>query len=103
MKLTKAILLPIILVLTFFTSYSFMNAETVPSNYGFDVSINPEVTNPGVFRAKLVISELASGKAVAAPTIRFRAGQPAETTTGDTKDGINFKFSVSVDEKRNRS
>jgi hypothetical protein len=99
MKLTKSILLLIILALAFFTSYSLMNAETVPSNYGFDVSINPEVTNPGVFHAKFVISELTSGKVVAAPTIRFRAGQPAETTAGNSKDGIHFKFSVSIDQK----
>ncbi len=99
MKLTKTILLLSILALTFLTSYSLMNAETVPSNYGFDVSINPEATNPGVFQAKFVISELSSGKVVAAPMIRFRAGQPAETTAGDSKDGVHFKFSVSVDEK----
>jgi hypothetical protein len=99
MKLTKSILLLIILALAFFTSYSLMNAETVPSNYGFDVSINPEVTNPGVFQAKFVISEITSGKVVAAPTIRFRAGQPAETTAGDSKDGIHFKFSVSIDQQ----
>jgi hypothetical protein len=99
MKLTKAILLLIVLGLTFSASYSLMNAETVSSNYGFDVSINPETTNPGVFQAKLVISELSSGKVVAAPMIRFRSGQAAETTAGETKVGVNFKFSVSVDEK----
>ncbi|MCI0618438.1 hypothetical protein L0244_36125, partial [bacterium] len=79
--------------------YGFLNAGTTQSNYGFDVSINPEATNPGVFQAKFVISELTSGKVVAAPTIRFRAGQPAETTAGDSKDGIHFKFSVSIDQK----
>lgn len=99
MKSTKMTLLLIVLALTFFTSYSLMNAATVSSNYGFDVSINPEATNPGIFQAKLVISELASGKVVAAPMIRFRAGESAETKAGDAKDGVNFKFSVSVDKK----
>ncbi|MCI0442563.1 hypothetical protein L0152_05010 [bacterium] len=99
MNLRKLAFAILVIVSAFFFSHGFMNAETVPSNYGFDVSINPEATNPGVFQAKLVISELASGKVVAAPTIRFRAGQAAETTVGETKDGINFKFLVSVDQK----
>jgi hypothetical protein len=99
MKLNKLMLLLVILGSAFFASYSLMNAATVPSNYGFDVSINPETATPGVFQAKLVISEVVSGKVVAAPTIRFRAGESAETTAGDTNNGINFKFSVSVDEK----
>jgi hypothetical protein len=97
MKSTKAFVLLLILASTFLASYSFMNAETTHSNYGFDVSINPEAAKPGVFQAKFVVSELGSGKVVAAPTIRFRAGQSAEATAGDPKDGVNFKFSVSVD------
>lgn len=93
--------LPILmlLILAFAFSFSFMNAETVPSNYGFDVSISPEAATPGVFQAKFVISELASKKIVAAPTIRFRAGEPAQVTAGHPKDGVNFKFSVSIDKK----
>src|SRR5262245_5739920 len=97
MKLGRLMILLLIVASAFY--FSFINAATVPSNYGFDVSITPESANQGIFQAKLVISELSSGKIVAAPTIRFRAGQPAETTAGQTKDGINFKFSVSVDEK----
>lgn len=99
MKLNKLMLLLIILVSAFFTSYSLMSAAVVPSNYGFDVSINPETANPGIFQAKFVVSELVSGKVVAAPTIRFRTGESAESTAGDASNGLNFKFSVSVDEK----
>ena len=99
MKSTKPIVLILIVVSMFLVSYSFMNAETTPSTYGFDVSINPEAATPGVFQAKFVVSELSSGKVVAAPTIRFRAGEAAESTAGDAKNGVNFKFSVSVDEK----
>jgi len=88
-----------ILALAFLFSFGFMNAATVPSNYGFDVSIDPEAATPGVFHAKFVVSELRSGKVVAAPIIRFRAGESAETTAGDAKNGVNFKFSVSVDKK----
>lgn len=99
MKLNKLMLLLVILVSVFFTSYSLMSAAVIPSNYGFDVSINPEAATPGVFQAKLVVSELGSGKVVAAPTIRFRTGESAESTAGDPSNGLNFKFSVSVDEK----
>ena len=96
MRLGKMVLM-LILCSTMFLASDFTKAETIPSNYGFDVSINPETAKPGIFQAKLVISELTSGKVVAAPTIRFRAGQSAEATAGDPKDGVNFKFSVSVD------
>jgi hypothetical protein len=99
MKSTKPFVLLLIVASMFFVSYSFMNAETTTSNYGFDVSINPETANPGIFQAKFVVSELASGKVVVEPTIRFRAGESAEATAGDTNNGINFKFSVSVDSK----
>jgi hypothetical protein len=99
MKLNKLVTLAAVFISVLFTSYSIMNAGTTSSNYGFDVSINPETANPGIFQAKFVVSELASGKVVVAPTIRFRAGESAETTAGDSNNGINFKFSVSVDSK----
>jgi hypothetical protein len=99
MKSTKSIFFLLIIVSIFLAPFSFMKAETFPSNYGFDVSINPEVATPGVFHAKFVVSELGSGKVVAAPTIRFRAGQAAESTAGHASNGVHFKFSVSVDEK----
>ena len=99
MNFRKYFVLMSFVSLAVFFFYGFLNAETTQSNYGFDVSINTEVTNPGVFHAKFVVSELTSGKVVAAPTIRFRAGQAAETTAGDSKDGIHFKFSVSIDQK----
>jgi hypothetical protein len=96
MELRKLLILILIVISAF--CFSYMNASSVSSNYGFDVSITPDVAKQGVFQAKLVISELTSGKIVAAPTIRFRQGQPAEVTAVDIKDGVNFKFSVSVDE-----
>jgi hypothetical protein len=99
MNLKRYIFLMVILGLGLFFLQKFTHAETGSSNYGFDISIHPEPAKPGVFQAKFVISELTSGKVVAAPTIRFRAGEQAETNAGDAKDGINFKFSVSVDVK----
>jgi hypothetical protein len=99
MNLGKIGLLALIITSMFLLSHGFMNAGTAHSNYGFDVSISPDSVKPGVFQAKFVISELASGKVVAAPTIRFRTGESAEATAGVSNDGVNFKFSVSVDEK----
>ncbi|HEY7161391.1 MAG TPA: hypothetical protein VH815_09025 [Acidobacteriota bacterium] len=99
MTYRKMAVLMLILCSTMFLGSGFMKAEMIPSNYGFDVAINPEEAQPGIFHAKFVVSELVSGKVVAAPTIRFRAGESAEATAGDAKDGVNFKFSVSVDAK----
>jgi hypothetical protein len=98
MILKRILILTVIITSAFLFSYSFINAETAPANYGFDVAINPDAAQSGVFQAKFVISELSSGKVVASPTIRFRAGESADATAG-TGNGVNFKFSVSVDEK----
>ena len=100
MKPRKFFIFALVLIsASIFLSRTNINAVTVPSAYGFDVSIFPEPGKEGVFQAKLVLSELASAKIVASPTIRFRAGQLAETTMGEAQDGFHFKFSVSVDER----
>ncbi|HET6266245.1 MAG TPA: hypothetical protein VFG11_00880, partial [Acidobacteriota bacterium] len=52
----------------------------VPQTYGFDVSIAPDTETIGAFTAILRIKELGSGKVVAQPSIRFRSGEPAQTT-----------------------
>jgi hypothetical protein len=99
MNLRGLVTLVFVFVSALIFSGGFVNSGTNASNYGFDVSITPEVGKQGVFQAKFEISELGSGRIVASPTIRFRAGDPAEATSGDPKHGVNFKFSVSVDEK----
>jgi hypothetical protein len=69
----------------------------VPQTYGFDVSIAPDTETIGAFTAILRVKELGSGKIVAQPTIRFRSGEPAQTTATEGADGINFRFSVAVE------
>ena len=89
----------ILVSVSLLVSYGATNAGTAPSNYGFDVSIYPDSAKEGVFQAKLIISQLATGKIIAAPTVRFQTGQAAETNSEQSQDGVNFKFVVSVDEK----
>lgn len=84
-------------------TYGFTKAEKNQPNYGFNVSIQPDSNKTDVFQGKLVISEIPSGKIVAQPMIRFKAGQPAQATSGETKNGVNFKFSVLVDENEKGS
>ncbi len=54
---------------------------------------------PGVFAAKLTISDIATGTVVAEPTMRFRAGESAETRAGEDEKGVAFQFSVSVNQE----
>lgn len=83
-------------IASLFTIY----ADTPTASYGFDVSIFPDEEIANVYQAKLVIKELASDKVVAEPTIRFRSAEQGTTsTTGETENGINFQFSVGVNEK----
>lgn len=98
MKFRNILIFVLVSVPVIFT-YGFTKAENNQPNYGFNVSIQPDSNKTGVFQGKLVISEIPSGKIVAQPTIRFKAGQSAEATSGKTKNGVNFKFSVLVDEK----
>jgi hypothetical protein len=77
----------------------FINASTNPPGYGFNVSITPEQNSQGIFTAKFTVTNLNSSAVVAAPTIRFRAGEPAESTSVSTEGGTSFSFSVSVDDK----
>lgn len=74
---------------------SFTNAGTASPSYGFDLSIAPDQDIANAYQAKLVITELASKKIIAAPVIRFRAGEPAQTTSQGSDD-VDFQFSVAV-------
>src|SRR5262245_10423266 len=75
-------------------------AESPAASYGFDVSIFPDQEIANFYQAKLVIKELASDKVIAEPTIRLRSAEQGTTsTTGETDNGINFQFSVGVNEK----
>ena len=77
-----------------------VGADTPAPSYGFDVSIFPDQEIANVYQAKLVIKELTSDKVIAEPTIRLRSAQQGTTsTTGETDNGINFQFSVGVNEK----
>lgn len=84
----------IVLAVLFSWTNSSMSASNPSPSYGFDVSIVPDQQAPGVYVAQLQVSEVASARVIAAPAIRFRAGEPSTTTTAG--DGMNFRFSVSV-------
>ena len=82
-----------------FSGNFFVGDGTSTPSYGFDVSIVPDQQVSDAYQAKLVVKELDSNTVVAAPTIRFRAGQTANTTTAGETNGVNFQFSVAVNEK----
>lgn len=93
-------LLSVISIVGFlFLGNFFVGAGTSTPSYGFDVSIVPDQQISDAYQAKLVVRELDSNMVVAAPTIRFRAGEPANTTTAGGANGVNFQFSVAVNEK----
>jgi hypothetical protein len=93
-------LLYIIVIPAFLFSATFSMSEgTTKASYGFDVSIVPDEQVSDVYQAKLVVKELDSNMVVSAPTIRFRAGERANTTTAGEANGVNFQFSVAVNEK----
>lgn len=84
----------VVLTILFSWANSSMSASNPSPSYGFDVSIVPDQQVPGAYVAQLKVSELDSARVVAAPAIRFRAGEPSTTTTEG--EGMNFRFSVSV-------
>jgi hypothetical protein len=96
MKFTKLVI-TLFSVLACLVLLVNLNAQTNSTNYAFDVSILPEQDSAGVFQAKLSVIDLHSNKVISAPTIRFRAGQPAHASSVD-ENGMAFQFSVSVDE-----
>lgn len=71
------------------------NAGTATPAYGFDLSIVPDEQVADAYLANLVITELSSKTIVASPSIRFRAGEPAQTTSQEGSD-VDFQFSVAV-------
>jgi hypothetical protein len=85
------------LVFVMFLFALSVRGETTSPNYGFKVSIFPEQASPGVYQAKFAVTDLNTDRIVSAPTIRFRAGQPAQASAEDGGKTA-FKFSVSVNE-----
>ena len=64
--------------------------------YAFEVTIQPDPAAVGVFTATLTIEDLASAQSVAAPTVRARIGEPAETTIDDESRRMKTRFTVGV-------
>jgi hypothetical protein len=88
-----------LLILFALSLTSSMHALTDAINYGFDVSIVPEQNQAGIYQAKFTVINLNGDKVIVAPTIRFRAGEPASSSSTADDSGVVFDFSVSVDKE----
>ena len=64
-------------------------------HYGFNVSIAPDQERADVYKATFQVTSINDGKLIAAPTLLFRAGQPASCSV-DGGSSASFKFDVSV-------
>jgi hypothetical protein len=71
-------------------------AQTSPAAYDWDLSIVPDAQLANAFLAKLVVKEIGSNKVLVSPSLRFRAGEPVEATSGENENGIAFQFSIAV-------
>jgi hypothetical protein len=74
----------------------FISAQTSSAAYDWNLLIVPDAKLANAFFAKLVVKEIGSNKVLVAPSLRFRAGEPVEATSGENENGIAFQFSVAV-------
>jgi hypothetical protein len=94
---TISIYLVVLITLSSVTARLFAANTDIAPSYGFDLSIVPDHEVANAYQANLIIRDLASTNIVAAPSIRFRSGQPAQAKSSES-NGINFEFSIAINE-----
>ena len=87
------IVLAAVLVVSAFAVIGSGLTET--RHYGFNVSIAPDQERSNVYKATFEVTSLNDGKLIAAPSLLFKAGEPASCSV-DGDSTASFKFEVSV-------
>ena len=94
------------LAITVLTAGGFVSpvrgeSESNPPQTGIwfstDIEVSPDGEAEGLWRCLVVVTDLASGEVLVAPSIVFPAGDPAEVQSR-LGDGTEFQFEVRVEE-----
>ena len=89
----------ILAVLPFFLAGPLAATELLPKQLGVEAAIDP--AGEGEFICVLRLTDLENGRLFAAPTLRFRDGQPGELTISSADGKSGWRVDVAVDEGQN--